>query len=329
MNIVISSHGSALRVKDGAFLIVHSEGQHLVAPHQVKSITLHKGAQVSTDAVMLAVQNQIDLLFVDAQGMPVGRVWSVKFGSISEIRQKQVEFLFSAASVEFVKVLLIEKINRQAALLLMYKPNDGSRLDHVIQKSLNAMLDHQGKIRRITGSVVADVAPSLRGWEGAAGKRYFEAVSELLPENFRFEKRSYHPPLDPFNAALNYGYGILYGKVEGALIKAGIDPYIGVFHRDQYNRPALAFDVIEIFRHWVDYVIIQLFRHEALSSDCFVIKDNGCWLEAPGRRLVVQAVHEYLNEIIELEGKSRSRITHLDLYAQKLARKFQHFNAPF
>ena len=51
--------------------------------------------------------------------------------------------------------------------------------------------------------------------------------------------------MDVANALLNYGYGLLYGKVESGLIKAGIDPYICVLHRDEYNRPVLVYNIIE------------------------------------------------------------------------------------
>jgi hypothetical protein len=34
---------------------------------------------------------------------------------------------------------------------------------------------------------------------------------------------------------LNYGHGVLYSMVEKACIIAGLDPYIGVLHTDNYN----------------------------------------------------------------------------------------------
>jgi CRISPR-associated protein Cas1 len=121
---------------------------------------------------------------------------------------------------------------------------------------------------------------------------------------------------------LNYGYGMLYGKVEGALIKAGIDPYVGIFHRDDYNRPALVFDVIELYRHWIDYVVVQLAMQEALNEDCFTYKNDACYLEGLGKRIMVQAVNDYLAEIIRLDGNERSRAHHIEMQARKLAQTF-------
>jgi CRISPR-associated protein Cas1 len=71
----------------------------------VKSISVSRGAKVSSDAVLLAIEHEIDLLFIDGKGMPKGRVWSVQYGSISTIRKNQVEFIFSPRSVHWVKEL--------------------------------------------------------------------------------------------------------------------------------------------------------------------------------------------------------------------------------
>lgn len=74
----------------------------------------------------------------------------------------------------------------------------------------------------------------------------------------RFKERSQHPARDMVNALLNYGYGILYGSIQVELIKAGIDPYIGVLHRDNYNKPVLVYDIIELYRTWIDEVVFSL-----------------------------------------------------------------------
>jgi CRISPR-associated protein Cas1 len=175
--------------------------------------------------------------------------------------------------------------------------------------------------------LVTDIAPSLRGWEGAASRRYLEAIAAFMPSDYAFSKRSKRPATDRFNALLNYGYGMLYGKVEGALIRAGLDPYVGVMHRDDYNRPVLVFDVIERYRVWVDYVIIHLCRQEALPAEGFTEQEGGgVWLDGIGKRILVQSVNDYLHEVISLAGVKRSREEHLKQYAYALAKQMLDFN---
>ena len=57
---------------------------------------------------------------------------------------------------------------------------------------------------------VNNVRNSLLGYEGTAGRVYFETLGKLIPEKYAFESRSRNPALDPFNCMLNYAYGILY-----------------------------------------------------------------------------------------------------------------------
>lgn len=322
MHIVLNSFGASLRKENDLFLITTPEGNQHVLPDEVRSITISRGARISSDAVLLAIEHEIDVLFVDRKGMPQGRVWSVKYGSISTIRQKQIEFLYSRHLLAWVKEIINEKIENQITLLLAYQPTETNKLYHIIQGAINAMEDHRQKVKKCEADYLSDISATLRGWEGAASRRYFQAVSELLPEAYRFEKRSTHPAKDPFNATLNYAYGMLYAKVESALIKAGIDPYVGMYHRDEYNRPALVFDVIEKYRIWADYTVIQLFRQDAFCDECFINDGNTYWLDGLGKRILIQSMNDYLSEIITINKTERSRASHIDLYAQSLAKKF-------
>lgn len=322
MHLVLNSFGASVAKENGLFAVATAEGKQLIPPKDVRTITISKGARISSDAVLLAIENEIDVLFVDGTGHPQGRVWSIKYGSVSDIRRGQLEFLYSPRAVEWVKDMVVEKINTQVAMLLSLQSGADDRTRRLLSAAINSMEDHKSKARKIAGESVSDVAPSLRGWEGAASKRYFDAVSACLPEKYRFETRSRQPATDTFNAMLNYAYGILYGKVEGALIKAGIDPYVGIFHRDDYNRPALVFDFIEKYRVWMDYVVIQLCMHDAMSEDCFRQEGGGIMLDGLGKRIVIQSANDYLGEIIKLKGIERSRAEHLLRHAQQLAALF-------
>ena len=319
MHIVLNSFGASIGKENGLFAISTAEGKQLIPPRDVKTITVSKAARISSDAVLLAIEHEIDVLFVDGVGRPLGRVWSIKYGSVSEIRRGQLDFFYSPEAVQWVKELVAEKINQQVGLLLSLKSSQDERMQRIIASAINSMEDHKNKARRAEADSVPDILPSLRGWEGAASRRYFESIGQCLPEAYRFATRTRQPATDWFNAMLNYGYGMLYGKVEGALIKAGIDPYVGIFHRDDYNRPALVFDVIERYRVWVDYVVIQLARQQAMSPECFRQEGEGCFLDGLGKRIVIQSVNDYLAEIIRVKGIDRSRQEHIQRYAHELA----------
>ena len=326
MELVLNTFGTTLNRDNNGFVISNKDGRQRIPSEGITSIQISKGALITSDAVMLAIEKEIEVLFMDNRGNPMGRIWSPKYGSVSTIRKGQIEFTFSKAALDWIKKVIAKKIgNEQVILQMMTCTNDDEQQRR--KKAVNRLEDYRAKILALDGDIVNDVAPTLRGWEGKAAQIYFEAIQMFLPEEYRFAQRSQKPAMDVANALLNYGYGILYGKIEGALIKAGIDPYVGVLHRDDYNRPVLVYDVIEIYRVWVDYVVWNLLCQKVVGDEIYSVKSDGSyWLEPLGRRIIIQSLNDYLDEVITLEGIQRSRATHIQLYSQQLAQQFKEFS---
>ncbi len=331
MHLVINTFGATLQKENQLFVIATPEGKQTFPPDIVRSISISKAARITSDAILLAIKHQIEVLFVNDLGNPEGRVWSVQYGSISNIRKAQVNFLYSPAALPWVKELIYQKLDNQVAVLLTFQPalEENQRTHNVFKSAINSIEDYKRKVKDTEGTIISDAAPTLRGWEGASGKRYFQALAELMPDFYRFEVRDRQPARDPFNALLNYSYGILYGKVEGALIKAGIDPYVGIFHRDDYNRPALVYDVIERYRTYMDYVVLRLCLSQAFPEESFETRESdGALLLGPlAKRILIQSVNDYLGEVILLHSRQLSRISHIDEDMHRLA-KFFIQNAP-
>jgi CRISPR-associated protein Cas1 len=66
MQLVINTYGSYLHIKDELFEVrIRKDGtvqKHHFASQKVKSIMLSKGSAVSTDAIILAIKNNIDII---------------------------------------------------------------------------------------------------------------------------------------------------------------------------------------------------------------------------------------------------------------------------
>lgn len=324
MELVLNTYGVSLNRDGESFVISNSDGRQRVPCAGLTSIQIGRGAQITSDAVMLAIEHEIEILFVDRGGKPMGRIWSPRYGSISTIRKGQVNFAYSKDAVEWIKGVIDRKMENQQALMLLFCKRDG--VDADVDKNIGRIEDYRAKVRQLRGDIVNDIAPSLRGWEGRAASIYFSTINAFLPAGLRFRERSQHPATDVANAFLNYGYGILYGRVEGALIKAGIDPYVGILHRDDYNRPVLAYDVIELYRIWVDYVVYTLLAQGVVTDEFYSVRDDGGhWLEPLGRRVLIQSLNDYLAEVVD-GGAQRSRLTQIGLYAQSLAQKFKNYD---
>ena len=325
MELILNTYGVSLNRDNQGFVITTADGRQRIPATGIKSIQISRGAQITSDAVMLAVEQEIEVLFMDKAGNPIGRIWSPRYGSISTTRKGQLNFTFSSEAVEWIKGVIAQKIENQQALMLLFNTADTPQAN--VDKSIRRLEDYRNKIAAEQADIVNDIAPTLRGWEGLASKIYFTTINAFIPPQYRFENRSQHPATDVANALLNYGYGLLYGKIEGEMIKAGIDPYVGIMHRDDYNRPVLVYDVIELYRIWVDYVVYSLLAQNVVTDEYYSVKPDGSyWLEPLGRRVLIQSLNDYMDETVTIKGVTRSRHTSMKLYVQSLAQKFKTFD---
>lgn len=161
---------------------------------------------------------------------------------------------------------------------------------------------------------------SFRGWEGSAGRQYFDALSQCMPETFAFKGRSFRPAKDEFNAMLNYAYGILYSRIERALMLAGLDPFVGLMHRDDYNTKSLVFDFIEPYRTYADRFVFRLFTGKKINKAHFTEFTGGFSLNEEGKAFFVAPYLEYLDsDKIRYKGRLQTRMNAVQLEAHRFA----------
>ncbi|TAE69880.1 MAG: CRISPR-associated endonuclease Cas1 [Bacteroidetes bacterium] len=325
MEIVLENNGFFLHVKNKLFEAGNGNQKQSFHPEKIEAIKVGKGGQITTDAIFLALEHTIEIIFIDYFGNPKGRIWNNKFGSIATIRKKQVFFAQSSQAMFLISEFVIRKIQNQHSFLGQIIYSQIENPDKKILEKLNRMKVIERQIKQM---IIDDIPPnpaSLRGWEGTVARIYFETLSILLPKKYQFENRSGRHANDMFNATLNYLYGILYALVEGALIQAGIDPAVGIWHADEYNKPVLTYDFIEPYRVWADVVLVRLCLADALSEDSFIKNQKSIWLSGKGKQVVVRSMQQYLDEIVLQNKIYRSRKQHLKMEANSLAQKIMKF----
>jgi len=172
-----------------------------------------------------------------------------------------------------------------------------------MDRHIEALAELGKKLEDLEGSVEQNRS-SIMGIEGMASAHYFEALSSALPERWRFSGRSRDPATDAFNCLLNYGYGILYSQVEKGCIIAGLDPYLGFLHTDNYNKKSFVFDLIEIYRTYIDRTVMGLFAKKQVSEDLFDPVPGGLRLNQEGKVVLIAAVNEMLDRNVPYRGRS-------------------------
>ena len=203
MEIVLNSYGAKLSINNGAFMLNNSTGSHRIPVKDVDSIFVAKSAVLTSDALILAIENDIRVTLADKVGNVMGCVWSHKYGSISTIRKGQLIFTASQDAVEWIKKVIIQKMQNQLALLLMLQVDTGQK-ELIVEEAGNKISKLIAKVDALEGFTVREIANNLRAYEGNASKEYFRALNQFIPEKYRFKERSQHPAIDVANAMLNY-----------------------------------------------------------------------------------------------------------------------------
>jgi CRISPR-associated protein Cas1 len=302
MQLVINTYGSYLRKSGECFLVKNEDKVFEVSVKKVDSIMITTSAFLSTDALKFAIENNIDVIFLDEFGDPYGRVWHSKLGSTVLIRRKQLEFSATNEGLELAKSWVVKKIENQKDFIERLKrprEDKAERLEEVLKK----LEDITKRIATLTGTI-DERRGTIMALEGAAGKVYFNVLSYIMPERFKFDGRSRNPAKDEFNALLNYGYGVLYSLVEKACIIAGLDPYIGFLHTDNYNKKSLVFDLIEMFRVFAEETVVYLFSGRKVKVEHFDEVKGGFTLNKDGKALLIEALNKTLDETIRYKGRN-------------------------
>jgi CRISP-associated protein Cas1 len=303
MQLVINTFGASLKRRGERFVVRAGANRLIASAQKVRSILVATSVHFSTDAVVLAVEHNIDIVFLDRFGQPVARVWPPRMGSTAAIRRRQLEAAAAPEGLAIAREWVSSKLRNQIEFL------DELRERRPAQRALfdgstTTIRSSLTQIDGLAGSI-DDQRGRLMGLEGSAGRAYFSCLGRLVPGGFRFEVRSRQPAHDGFNAMLNYGYGVLYSLVDRACICAGLDPFLGFVHTDSYNKPSLVFDMIEPFRILAERATVLLFTGRRARSEFFEEVPGGIALSKEGRAAFLPYYNERLDRPVRYPVQSK------------------------
>jgi CRISPR-associated protein Cas1 len=210
-----------------------------------------RGVTLSSDLVKEFCERGIRLSFVESSGRPYAMLSSPILTATVESRRQQLLAYDDKRGLEFARLIVRGKIRNQRHLLLYFgkylKQTDPRRFES-ISKAAVSLRRLEMSARTIEGNSVAEKRNELMGLEGVAGRVYWQAVRVIVETRAEFMGRVQRGATDSMNALLNYGYGILYAQVWGAVANAGLEPFAGFLHVDRPGKPSLVLDLVEEFR---------------------------------------------------------------------------------
>lgn len=327
MQLVLDTKNLKLLKKRNSFLVEPEEGKsRTISPKKLTSIAITQAVLISSEAVKLAIKHEIPILFFDRIGKAQARLWSPYFGSIATLRRQQVRFGDSPLATAWI-IQLFELKGDAQVQNLQYIKNRRKAQEAEIDNAILNIQRQMKSMKKLRAKTISKIRNNLMGIEGTAARTYWQAIGVGLPEAYQFKKRSRRPAEDDFNAAINYMYGMLYSVVEGALFAAGLDPHLGILHTDEYNKPVLAFDLIEPFRPWIDRLLIEECFISNLEAQFFSKNQYGLFLNKKGKAYIIPLFNDYLRSQKRYFGRDSSVRNHIYHLAAKLAQRIRSFEA--
>lgn len=311
--IHVVDQGSTLR-KEGEQLIVYlSDGTKKPLPGRgVSALVLHGNVQISTQCIHFCAANDIGVHWLSFGGSYVGSL-SQGAGEVQRRNRQYRAMQSPLLKTKLAARLMMAKIENQLRYVLRSTRAEANKerpdgveegilklrheLEAIARKHRELQLLEQPSLedqkRDITEDEVEPWIEELRGHEGMAGKEYFSLLPAFLNVSegdfMFFSGRNRRPPKDPFNAALSFGYALLYRDCVAGLMAVGLEPAFGILHTPRSAAYPLALDLMEVFRVilW-DVPLVGSVNRKQWGRTDFDIAGEQVWLSPEGRRKAIQ-----------------------------------------
>lgn len=238
---------------------LHTQDKQLVVEYpdvdmELKKVPIEDIGVVILDAHRLTIsltlinrllENNVALITCDNLHMPQGLMLNLDGNILQQERfREQI-----AASLPLKKQLwqqtIKSKIHNQAALLK--KLQGEKKIEIPVKLNVFGQLENMSYWAQSVKSGDPD------NYEGRAAAFYWQIIFSDMISGFtrgRFEAAP--------NNLLNYGYAILRAITARSLVASGMLPTLGIHHHNKYNAYALADDIMEPYRPFVDELVRRL-----------------------------------------------------------------------
>lgn len=280
--LYVTEQGAYIGI-DGARLTVskHREPLASVRLIDVMHVCAYGNVQVSAQAMRALFERDIDIFHFSYGGWLLGLTTGLPSKNVM-LRVRQVTAA-ARGQLDEARRMIGGKIRNCRVLL---RRNGGDAMARVVGQLAGLAAQAEN---------AADAA-ELLGLEGVAARLYFGAYPALieraseLPGPAFTGLRNRRPPTDAVNCLLSFCYGLLAKEMMAACLAVGFDPYVGLFHRPRFGRPALALDLAEEFRPLLaDSTVLTLINNREVGTSDFQVRAGAVTLTPEGRKAVLRA----------------------------------------
>lgn len=156
-----------------------------------------------------------------------------------------------------------EKLRHQANASIPLKKQLWKQTVQQKIRNQAAVLDAIGE----SGQALEKMAKMVRSgdadnYEAQAAALYWSAIFGSEASGFRRHRYG-----EPPNDLLNFGYAILRSIIARSLVSSGMLPALGIFHRNKYNPYCLADDIMEPYRPFIDFLVLDITERYEMDFD--------------------------------------------------------------
>jgi CRISPR-associated protein Cas1 len=309
--IYVTTQGATVQRRSGQILVCKQASilQNVPETH-VRQLILFGNVNLTTPAVAFCLDQQIEVVYLTQGGRFRGRL-NGNGGKTAELRRKQYErTLDQDFRLTQARAIVAGKITNLIGFVR--RQTEAARVEREMGL-LKRTLESAGR----AGSV-----ETLLGLEGAASASYFRLFAQCVPQPWKFEKRTAHPPRDPVNALLSLSYTLIYNRMASHLNMIGLDAYQGFFHMTRHGHAALASDLMEEFRPLIaDALVLKLLRRKQLKPTDILEEKGEFRLCVEGSKIFFTEFERKLNSRRQASEHGNLNLT----YAQIIVRQAHHF----
>lgn len=249
-DLIVSDYGAFVGLKGKRIRLTVPDQPIVDAPllHLRTVQILTRSASISASALSACCEAGIPVHFVDSFHGNYATVLSPNLTTVIVTRRHQLAAFTNEIGVDVAARLGAGKIRSQAANLRYLARRQPEETSFELKQTAIDLTAYADRMERTQAASLDEVRAQLMGMEGHCASLYWGALGLVIPKPYEFPGRTGRHATDPVNVLLNYGYGILYGEVQNALVIAGLEPYAGLLHTDRPGKPSLTLDLIEEFR---------------------------------------------------------------------------------
>jgi len=232
---------------------------------------------ISQNLISRLLDNNVALITCNSKRMPQGLMLNLEGNTLQQERFKFQINITEPLKKQLWQQTIKQKIRNQRAILMQIR---GATLSSTPNIDFENMQYWQDSVK----------SGDPDNYEARTAAFYWKTIfAEFIP-NFtrgRFE--------EPPNNLLNYGYAILRAITARSLVASGLLPTLGIHHHNKYNAYALADDIMEPYRPYVDKVVYDICISESFTQSETLTKELELTTELKAKLLIIPALDVFID----------------------------------